>query len=217
MTAVFHDIFSRKPLRKKEVARVIVDNREKNSLVVAELMNKSAIITFEQLEVGDYIVNDVVVERKTLADLKASIIDKRIFEQLPLLKKYPKYILLIEDTHATKPFMHENALRGFFLSAALEIQVPIIYTKNEKDTADHLILLSRRNPPKKFSLRVGKNAPTKEEQQQFILEGFPGIGPAKAKLLLQKFKSIRNIITASPSELEGILGVNTIPFLALCD
>ena len=68
-----------------------------------------------------------------------------------------------------------------------------------------------------FSLRAKKLSLSKEEQIQFILEGFPNIGPAKAKKLIEKFKSIKNIISASEEELELILGKKAKEFKSLVD
>jgi ERCC4-type nuclease len=47
----------------------------------------------------------------------------------------------------------------------------------------------------------------KKEQLQLIIEGFPGVGPKKAKKLLKKFGSIQNIILSSTEDLEDILGI----------
>ena len=41
---------------------------------------------------------------------------------------------------------------------------------------------------------------------QFILEGFPNVGPKKAKALLEKFGSLKEIINANEEELREILG-----------
>lgn len=214
----FHNIFSSKKEKPEEKVRIIIDNREKNSLVASQLVALGFNIEFQQLKVGDYLVNDVAVERKTISDLKSSIINKRIVQQLLELKQYEKNILIIEGISQEDIYqgiIHENALRGFLLSVALEFQVPIIFTQNEKDTAKYLSVLAKKSPKKDFSLRVGKLFKSKEERLQFILEGFPNIGPVKAKALLDKFKSIKNIINASEEELQEILGSRTKDFLDL--
>jgi len=67
----FHNIFSTKKETKKESKiKIIIDNREKQSLVASQLANLGFQIQFEQLKVGDYLVNNVAVERKTINDLK---------------------------------------------------------------------------------------------------------------------------------------------------
>ena len=43
-----------------------------------------------------------------------------------------------------------------------------------------------------------------EEQKQFILEGFPGVGPTIAQELLKKYKTLKNIFKTREEELEEI-------------
>ena len=47
---------------------------------------------------------------------------------------------------------------------------------------------------------------TEKEQLQFILEGFPDIGPVTAKKLLEKFKNLKNIFNASLEDLKEAIG-----------
>jgi ERCC4-type nuclease len=86
----FLNIFSKKPLERPPELKIIVDNREKSSLVLPELLSKNFKIEFRQLPVADYIINDIAIERKTLSDLKSYIINKRIIKQPLELKQYKK-------------------------------------------------------------------------------------------------------------------------------
>jgi len=82
---IFYNIFSKKQLKsknEKEKRKIIIDNRERNSLVASELLSLGFEIEFKQLPVADYIVNGIAIERKTLSDFKSSIINKRIIRQL---------------------------------------------------------------------------------------------------------------------------------------
>jgi len=94
----------------------------------------------------------------------------------------------------------------------MDFQVPIIFTKDEEDTANFLILVAKRyeKPRPQDSLRPPKTFKTPEEQKQFILEGFPGIGPAAAKNLLDKFPTLQNIFSSTQEELQEILDKNKI-------
>ena len=209
----FHDIFNKKESKNKkpvQAAKILVDNHEKNSLVPAILSKLNMNYEFTHLEVADYIINNIAIERKTIPDLKGSIISKRILFQLRELKQYPKSLLIVEgisNFELYQGIIHENALRGFLLSTAIDNQIPIIFTENEEDTAKYLSVLAMREsiPKTPTSLRQ-KLSLSKEEQKQFILESFPGIGPATAKKLIEKFKSIKNIINADMNELEELLG-----------
>ena len=65
--------------KKLKTIKIIIDHREKNSLVSSELHKKGYEIEFQQLKVADYLVNDIAIERKTVSDFKSSIINKRMF------------------------------------------------------------------------------------------------------------------------------------------
>ncbi len=199
---------------------IIIDTREKQSLITANLIEKRANIKHEQLEIGDYLIQDTIIERKTFSDFIGSIINKRLFSQLKEIKKYPNYLLLIEgfDYNYNKFNVHENAIRGMLLSVAIDYKIPIIYTDNEEDTANFLVLTAKRyeKPRPEIGLRQSKTHKTQEEQKQFILEGFPGIGPAAAINLLDKFPTLQNIFNATREELKGILdGKKILKFLDL--
>jgi len=208
---------------KQEKQKITIDYREKNSLVAATLVELGFEIEFRELKVADYLVNNIAIERKTVSDFINSIINKRIIRQLQELQQYENKLLIIEgieeqelygdeaeeyspeDDKGNHRFVHPNAIRGFLLSVTLKHKIPIILTKNYEDTARYLAVLARKKE-KESSLNVTKKSLNKKERLQFILEGFPGIGPKTAKKLLEKFKTLKNIANASPPELIEIIG-----------
>ena len=195
--------------------KIIIDQRERNSSVIAELLELKADIEVKHLPIADYLINqDIAIERKTVSDFVSSMTNKRLVGQLSNLKNnYKKPLLLIEgieDEDIYQPFQHpninENAIRGMILSISLDFGVPIIFTKNCKDTAKYLFLLAKRQdmPEKEWGLAVKRKAFNLSEQQQIIIEGFPGIGPNIAKNLLKHFKSVRDVINADVRELQKV-------------
>jgi Fanconi anemia group M protein len=207
----FYNIFSKakeKQLESQKKARIIIDNREKNSLVASELVRLGFQIEFQQLPVADYLINNIAIERKTINDLKSSIISKRIFTQMQEIKQYLSHLLVIEgekDELFNNKVLSSNALRGFLLSVSLQYKIPIIFTKNERDTAFYLAILAKKKEDREISIRAKKLSLDKKEQVQYILEGFPNVGPVRARKLIDRFKSIKNIINADKRELEEIL------------
>lgn len=210
------DIFSKTIRKKKKIEKrqkIIIDTREKNSLVASELVNLGLETEFKMLKVADYLVGDVAIERKTVSDFISSMINRRLLRQLEEIQQYKNRLLIIEGIDEQELYtdsenrvgMHPNAIRGFLLSILLKYKVPIIYTKDYKDTAKFLSVLSKR-VERESSLNVTKKSLNKKERLQFILESFPGIGPKNAKKLLKKFKSIKNIINSSPEELKKEIG-----------
>lgn len=215
------DIFSKKPISKSSQnlwKKIVVDNREKNSLVISELISLKFKIEFKQLPVADYLIGKTAIERKTISDFKSSIINKRIFSQLLELKQYPNPILIIEGLESQNIYsgnLHGNAFRGFILSIVSEYKVPIIFTLNEKDTAKYLSVLAKKTKNPESGIRASKTFLSENEQLQFILEGFPQIGPKAAKKLLSKFKTLENIFNTSEEELKEIIGKKAINFYKL--
>ena len=191
---------------------IIVDTREKQSLITANLIEQKANIQHELLQIGDYLINDTIIERKTFPDFINSMLNKRLHKQLLEIKKYPKHFLILENFHYnySQFKIHENAIRGMLLSIATDYQVPIIYTKNGKDTARFLILTAKRYEKQKSqnTIRQTKSSLTLQQQKQFILEGFPGIGATIAKNLLKEFKTLKNIFNATEKELSKIKKFN---------
>lgn len=200
--------------------RIIADTREKNSLVISELVAKGINVDFSRLNVGDFVIsNEVAVERKTVNDFIGSMLNKRLQTQLINLRNnYSKPLLVIEgieeqDLYKNERFknLHENAIRGMLLSTMIDFKIPIIFTKDYEDTAHFLELLVKKHekPKQEISLKAKRKAFSLAEQQQIIIESFPGIGPKLAKDLLKQFRTIKNIINADENELQKVSKINS--------
>src|SRR3972149_8520663 len=180
------DIFLKRKEKIKEKPKITVDFREKNSLVIAELASLGIETEIKELKVADYIVNGVAIERKTVSDFINSMKTGRLVRQLEDLQQYKEKLLIIEgideqelysdDFSEEKIGMHPNSVRGFLLSILLKYRVPIIFTKNYEDTARFISVLSKKRASE-IPLNAKKRSFNKKEQMQYILEGFPGIGP----------------------------------------
>jgi len=204
---------------------ILADYREKNSLVCSELVSLGSDCEFQELKVGDFIIGEVVVERKTVKDFISSMFNKRLPEQLENMKQYEKRLLIIEGIEEKELYNDEpggingNAIRGMLLSISLDSKCPIIFTKDYADTAKFLHVLKKRQEKKgkEVSLNAKKRNLSFKEQKQFILESFPGVGPVKAKKLLEKFKTLKNIANADEKELAEILNSKATYFKWLID
>ncbi len=170
------------------------------------------------MPIADYIITgdnqegkfqEIGIERKTQSDFINSIIDKRIINQLIVLKENFEFPLLIiegsENLYELRDF-HPNAIRGMLTSIALDYQVPIIHTKNHRDTAAHIAVIVKRLEKSKrvLSLLTKRKPLTLKEQQEYIIESLPGIGPTIAKSLLARFGNVKNIINASEKDLQEV-------------
>lgn len=206
-------IFSKKKIREKEKPLIVIDYREKNSMIPSELVSLGIEIQIKELKVADYIVQGVAIERKTVSDFITSMKNRRLLKQLEELQQYKDRLLIVEGIDEQELYtdsekltgMHPNAIRGFLLSILLKYKVPIIFTKNYEDTSKFLAVLSRKKP-RETPLNISKKNMGNNERIQFIIESFPGIGPKTARKLFKKFKTIKNIINASEDELKDVIG-----------
>jgi len=211
MSGKLFEIFSKRPIKIIEKPKIIADYREKNSLVISYLISHGADVETKELKVADYLVKDVAIERKTVHDFLSSMINKRLFRQIEDLQQYKNKLLIIEGLEEHELYndhpegISGNAIRGFLLSILLKDKIPIIFTKNSEDTAKFLLVLAKKRD-KEMSLNAKKKSLSQKERIQFILEGFPGIGPSTAKKLLEEFKSLKGIFNAPAEELKSCIG-----------
>ncbi|MEM3781889.1 MAG: ERCC4 domain-containing protein [Candidatus Micrarchaeaceae archaeon] len=187
------------------MAKVLVDNRERNLDLLEKLSGLGLELSFAQLPVGDYIVSDrICIERKTMHDFANSIVNSRLFDQLDRLSKsFAKPILLLEGGNSEFA-LNGNVLLGAMVNAYIEYGVMVIHSESLDETAELIARVAeqeqarREREPRIVGL---KRAYTISEWQILLLSAIPGIGSTLAKSLIKNFKTIRAIASASTDEL----------------
>jgi len=190
---------------------IVVDSRELRSNIAKKLYELGVEVKSEPLEIGDFLLsNEVAVERKTVDDFLQSIIDGRLFTQLPnLVKCFPKPILIIEgdeDIYNLR-MIHPNAIRAAIASVAVDFRVPIINSQSEEETALFLYTIAKREQvesKKGINIRGEKKPLSDKFLQEYLVAGLPGIGIGIARNLLKHFKTVEKIFTAEEKSLEDV-------------
>ena len=189
----------------ENMGSVFVDYRERDMAKLLESMGLE--VTLHSLEVGDYVISDrVAVERKTASDFVSSIIDpqRNLFRQIAdLARTYDRPVLILEGRDLYSTQMNPASIQGALASVAVDYGMPIIPTEDQKETADVIALLVRREKkegrePKSHG---HKTARTLKEQQEYLISAIPSVGPRVARNLLRHFGSIERVMTASEEEL----------------
>jgi Fanconi anemia group M protein len=195
--------------------QILIDHREHaDSLINCLTQQYGMTVEIRQLKYGDYhIYPDTVVERKTTRDFCLSIIDGRLFKQAFRLSQLDlNPLIIIEGEH----FLNEHniklsleAVRGALISLAQTYRIPVLRTHDETDTAWHLaqLYLQRERIGKNRGTLSGHNPKRLETKKERLLSTFPGVGKKMAKLLLEEFDSVGNIINASREELMQVRGM----------
>ena len=206
---------------REATIRITADDREHRSGVVDALSKTPGVsVTQQRLPVGDYLINNqLIVERKTLLDFATSLKSGRLFSQLYRLSDNElRGILLLEGNSQDleESNMRREAIQGALIHISLTMQIPMLRSLHPKESAQLMVYLARQLdelPPHRATVKRYQphRIKSKRRKQQYLLQGLPGIGPSRARLLLEKFGSVEKVLLASESELRDVPGIgNTV-------
>jgi ERCC4-related helicase/ERCC4-type nuclease len=196
---------------KNEKVIIFADYREKDSGVIKELIEQGVNMRLEMLESADYILSeDVGVELKRVPDFVNSLIDGRLLAQLKVLKEsFPKPIVIVEGTEDIYSVrnVHPNAIRGLMSTIAVSYSIPILFSRNPKETASYLAIIARHeqiDANKDVFMHSSKKPMTQKELQEYIVSALPGVGATLARPLLKRFGSVGGVVNAKEEELREV-------------
>ena len=196
-------------LKEKKI-KIFADYREKGSGVIKEIADMEIDLKLESLSNADYLLSSRVgVEFKTVQDFVDSLMDGRLLEQIKNLKNNFERPLVvvegIEDIYSVRN-VHPNAIRGMLATIAVSYGIPILFTKNFKETASLLQLIAKREQEEtgSFNIHGSKKPMSIKELQEYIISSLPGVGIMLARPLLKEFKTIKNVVNAEQKDLEKI-------------
>ena len=197
--------------RRKKVV-VYADSREGNSRVIRNLDTIGVDVEIKTMTVGDYqISDDIIIERKTAKDFTDSIVDKRLFKQATLMREeFKKPLIILEGNDFYTGFINPNAIRGAMASIAIDFGISIIPTRGPDDTAamiKRIAIKEQKGKSQPIQIRTERKPDNLWEQQQFIVESLPNVGPVTAKNLLKHFGSVKAVVNASEDDLQEIEGI----------
>lgn len=206
------DSFTQPAPKVEEVVTIVCDHREQAGKVIKELGDKGARITLKQLTIADFVLSDrIAAERKSIPDFLQSLMDGRLFTQMTALKDaYELPLVILEgdlnDLYNSRN-IHENAIMGALTAVAIDFRIPILYSKDPKETAALLYVIAKREQfgkTKEIKLQEGSKGFSLAQRQQYITESLPLVGPTLAKSLLTKLGSVRNVMLATEEELQEV-------------
>ena len=188
----------------KKLLQIIVDNRERKLMALLDKKKDTITYKSEQLDIADIIISDeVAIERKEGFDFVTSIIDNRLFEQLIRLKDtYANPVLILEglnDNVFKNVGMKISSIYGALAFVSYKLGISVIPTRNLEETVIVIERIAYREQVRNDMPLLSRKAPkgmTIEDRRIYIIEGFVDIGPKKAKLLIEKFKTPSNVVKA---------------------
>ena len=123
-----------------------IDHREVNSTLPAYLHGLGFNTEITQLPHGDLRLSSrILIERKTVRDLLASIKNGRLLSQCHALKaSAPRPLLLIETGGDEQYALHPNAVLGALAHITLDLGIPVMMTKNAQESAHFVAIAAKR-------------------------------------------------------------------------
>ena len=198
---------------KEARLKILVDHRESGSGVLRGLSDLGADVELKALAT-DYILSSRVgVEHKTAEDFVNSIVDGRLLGQLKgMVEIFEKPIVVVEgeqDIYSVRG-VHPNAIRGALATIAVSYGIPVLQTKNPRETAALLFAIAKREQEegaaREFSGHTKKPL-TLKEQQEYLVSALPNVGASLAKELFNQFGTIKSIVNASDEDLKKVDGI----------
>ena len=201
------------------IRMLYLDTRESELIKILEATE------IKQLPVADIWIGDLIIERKSIRDLEASILDGRYREQRGRILAYcqenkaqPMYILEGNLGSATGR-LQKKALMKFINRLIFHYQIPVMQTSSVQETAELLNALVEqwKDDPKNLQratelvkvtdgIHIQKKANALDFKQFGIccLAQCPGVSVKMAEQLMEKFGSLKGVMEAPVKEIEEL-------------
>lgn len=199
---------------------LVLDTRER------ELITRLPDAPVQQLPVGDIWIGNtdisgaLVIERKTVADLEASLLDGRYREQRTRLlafcaEKGARAMYMIEgEMDRLNGRMTQESLQKILNRLMLRYGVPVYHTQGIDETAKALCLLQTQYAmdPTVFQAETLSYSDVttftkrgnKDDPKQFALAALqqcPGVSVGIARSILEEFETLEGVFAAEESQI----------------
>ena len=188
-----------------------VDYRESKIIELLKLNNDETLFyEIKNLIIGDFIIrNDnylYVIERKSVLDLSASIIDGRMSEQRDRINNSfsdtdtKNIVYIIEGDRSKITNLPKNTIDSVILNLIFKYKYYVIFTKDIQETNDYLILLYNKIKENIFEKTnitnftpIKKSDKNQKNAMLNMLTMIPGVSPTIAIKINDKFKTIKEL------------------------
>jgi len=139
--------------------KITVDSREPK-YIIEYIKNLGVMVEIEKLDIGDYLIGDVLIERKTLTDFLNSVRSRRLWEQLYQMKlsNLKCFLAVIGEIsqayhkHVKSWFQYKSYILNTLLSVRivsfLSYNVAFIHLNDESEFLEFIRLTYHRSGKK---------------------------------------------------------------------
>lgn len=190
--------------------RIIADSSEPSDIVAALASEESVEVESDNLGLGKYLIgSSVVVERKTGREFRSLLLHGGVGEQaFRMSVVYRRAIWIIEG----KLYDGRDNLDACLITRALSHLAlvegsTVLRVESRAETIDILISMAKRLQERPYQVPLRATKPQDPRAlAEFIVSGLPGVGPVRARILLEHFGSVRRLFRADPEEIAAIRG-----------
>lgn len=201
---------------------IIADDREVPSGIPDLLSGFDDVdLEIKRLELGDYFVDGrVLVERKSLADFAASVVDTRLFRQASRLTRSAyRCAVMIEGRESDLEGVNvsREALQGAVISLGVIFNLPVLRSRDCGESARLIAYTARqlRDAGAKAWFARNRKPKSTSARRLRLLQCLPGIGRDRAERLLAHFGTVENCFTADAEALLEVEGIGEKTALAI--
>ena len=175
---------------------LIIDSRE--SSIITILQERCIPFTQQLLDIGDILLHDYIIERKTFADLASSITDGRFREQKDRLSQISdkKVVYLIE--HSNHKFSDKTLLSAI-INLTLNHNFQVLFSNNVSMSCDIIELLLSK---KTSSSSIPLVAPVLKKSTKLLhnalacqLNSIHGISWKVSLQIQEEYHTMNNLLT----------------------
>jgi ERCC4-type nuclease len=162
---------------------------------------------------GDVASRRVSIERKE-DDLISSLFDDRRLRQLGAMREEAEFSFLIV-TKSFEQVRRDAQKRGLsvrtligYVASLCAVGYPPLFIANKKEAATLMSRIVNKiedDVPRIYVPRP--KAPHASEYRDAIIQALPGIGLKTRRLLVEEFKTLAGLCTASPEDIAGVNGI----------
>lgn len=190
---------------------IIIDSREHKIIKELEIRlgdKYKDMVKVEMLSIGDILVGDMVIERKTLEDLASSIIDGRYTEQSIRLEECRQennnkiyYFIEGDLTKYYSKSIPKETLISSMYSITHDKEFHVIQTRSLEDTVTYILQFHKKHnathkPVKMNTYSKQKSGNiTNDNISHHMLSQIPHVSKATCDILMERYKHINAFIT----------------------
>ncbi|MEK6884271.1 MAG: ERCC4 domain-containing protein [Nanoarchaeota archaeon] len=189
---------------------ILIDSRETD--LIEEFQKQNIPHTIQHLLVGDIIKNNCCIERKEASDFISSVMDGRLLVQCQnMLQNYSRVFIIVhgELSYVYSKF-NTHAILGMLASITARANIPILMVNSLSDVAYlSFKILEKATDGKPFGREVVRKS-YEADKRLVILSQIDGVSLEKAKSIITKYPTFKDLINATTDDLKQINGIGNV-------